>query len=723
MAREKAGKAASKKRSARPEPAPHALPPEHTAGERAAAFNPDVESIVALPLLDQLMVEGLENTYDVIIDVNRDYPGGRDKAQERVKDLIAALVRTHSIDPRQQGVHVRKTELSKQYVFGRLRGDLIQDLVKKDRELAQKEQHKPALYRVWPDFEVAPLTYRTVATVKADVARNAFGAMGHDIVWAVLDSGIQASHPHFRTHRNLELPTPLRHCDFGVFDEEASERAALIDECGHGTHVAGIIAGELQEGMDERLDQVKISATVGRRDEHGRLLPEYLQINAISGMAPACKLISFKVLDKDGRGPVSNLIAACEKIQEINGNGSHIRVHGVNVSVGYDFVPYWFTSGQSPLCVELDRLVRSGVVVVVAAGNTGYGWNQSAFRGAVPAGMEMTINDPGNAELAITVGSTHPENPLRNGVSYFSSKGPTGDGRMKPDLVAPGERIISCCASLGLREVAYRANSGTSVAAAHVSGIIAAFLSACREFIGRPEEVKEIFLSNATDLKRAPSFQGRGLVDLFRALSYVRGVTETTMTASGAAPTWEAASAVRAGGEETRSPDDAAPIEVFISYSHKDKRLRMQLETHLSLLKRNGVIDAWHDRRIGAGQEWVGAIDRHLDSATIILLLVTAEFLASDYCYDLEMTRALERHEAGEAVVIPVILRDVDWTSAPFARLKALPEDGKPVTSWSTRDRALADIARGIRKVAEELRPPRRRAGRDGSTVRLDAVR
>ena len=147
-----------------------------------------------------------------------------------------------------------------------------------------------------------------------------------------------------------------------------------------------------------------------------------------------------------------------------------------------------------------------------------------------------------------------------------------------------------------------------------------------------------------------------------------------------------------------------APIELFISYSHKDEALREQLGTHLSLLKRQGVIDEWHDRRIGAGQEWAGAIDQHLNRADVIVLLVSADFLASDYCYDLEMTRALERHDAGDACVIPVILRSVDWRGAPFAKLQALPRDAKPVTSWPDRDEAFTDVARGIRQVVEDLR-------------------
>src|SRR3954471_1709733 len=109
----------------------------------------------------------------------------------------------------------------------------------------------------------------------------------------------------------------------------------------------------------------------------------------------------------------------------------------------------------------------------------------------------------------------------------------------------------------------------------------------------------------------------------------------------------------------------AAPISLFYSYSHKDEALRDELETHLSLLKRQGVIAGWHDRRIEAGTEWAGAIDKNLEEAGIILLLVSADFLASPYCWDVEVRRAMERHEAGTARVIPVILRPVDWHSAP----------------------------------------------------------
>jgi hypothetical protein len=144
-------------------------------------------------------------------------------------------------------------------------------------------------------------------------------------------------------------------------------------------------------------------------------------------------------------------------------------------------------------------------------------------------------------------------------------------------------------------------------------------------------------------------------------------------------------------------------LEVFFSYAHEDEKLRDELVKHLSLLKRQGVIRDWHDRQITAGTEWAGAIDAHLQSAQIILMLVSADFMASDYCYDVEMQRAMERHEAREARVIPVILRPVDWQGAPFGKLQALPTDGKPITNWPNQDAAFVNVARGIRAVAQEL--------------------
>ncbi|MEH2169321.1 MAG: toll/interleukin-1 receptor domain-containing protein [Nostoc sp.] len=148
-------------------------------------------------------------------------------------------------------------------------------------------------------------------------------------------------------------------------------------------------------------------------------------------------------------------------------------------------------------------------------------------------------------------------------------------------------------------------------------------------------------------------------------------------------------------------PDQA--IEVFYSYAHEDEKLRDKLENHLTLLRRQGVITEWHDRKIGAGKEWHNEIDTHLDSSQIILLLISANFIASDYCWDVEVKRAMERHEAKEARVIPIILDSVDWKSAPFGRLQALPKSGKPVKKWGNHNDAFLSVAEGIRLVTKEL--------------------
>ncbi len=161
------------------------------------------------------------------------------------------------------------------------------------------------------------------------------------------------------------------------------------------------------------------------------------------------------------------------------------------------------------------------------------------------------------------------------------------------------------------------------------------------------------------------------------------------------------------------------PLELFISYSHKDDEFRKDLDTHLSTLKRQGVIDAWHDRRIAPGTEWADDIALHLESAQIILLLISADFIASNYCYDKEMTRALERHERREARVIPIILRPCDWQTAEFSKLQALPQDAKPITTWANRDEAFLNVALGIRRVVQEMTGD---APRRASQVKRDTL-
>lgn len=365
---------------------------------------------------------------------------------------------------------------------------------------------------------------RSICTVKADAAQASFDALGRGIVWAVIDSGVDHSHLHFTRHDNLLLNKPLEHIDF------TGGKSEKTDEFGHGTHVAGIIAGEYccQKG------EACITVCSRERNEDGEVKNDWEEVSRMRGMAPECKIVSYKALDANGRGKTSSLMSAIQQIQEINGHGRRLLIHGVNLSVGYDFEPEWFACGQSPLCVEVNRLVKSGVVVVVAAGNTGYG-RFNTVQGVYPAGIGLTINDPGNADEAITVGSTHKDMPHTYGVSYFSSKGPTGDGRLKPDLLAPGEKILSCGASVKAQKAlaepgapsgadmrcVYVEDSGTSMAAPHVSGCIAAFLSIRREFIGQPEKIKQIFTSAATDLRRERTFQGAGLIDLMRAIQSV----------------------------------------------------------------------------------------------------------------------------------------------------------------------------------------------------------
>ncbi|HEY6285279.1 MAG TPA: toll/interleukin-1 receptor domain-containing protein [Ktedonobacteraceae bacterium] len=144
-------------------------------------------------------------------------------------------------------------------------------------------------------------------------------------------------------------------------------------------------------------------------------------------------------------------------------------------------------------------------------------------------------------------------------------------------------------------------------------------------------------------------------------------------------------------------------IEVFYSYAHEDEKWRIELEKHLSLLKHQHLVKSWKDRDIKAGDEWKKEISIHLKSAQIILLLISPDFMASDYCYSIEMKYAMRRHNTGESCVIPTIIRPVDWHKAPFGKLHALPKDGIPVTTWPNQDEAFLNIVKGIRLVVEDM--------------------
>ncbi|TAK09723.1 MAG: serine peptidase [Candidatus Manganitrophaceae bacterium] len=338
--------------------------------------------------------------------------------------------------------------------------------------------------RIWKNSEKRALLDKSTQVVQAYTAQLGYGATGRGISWAILDTGIVASHPHFKTYNNIAA-------QWDCTEVGPPKMGEVTDESGHGTHVAGIIAGS------------------GTGDQA-----------AYRGMAPEAKLHIYKVLDDHGRGSDSWVIKALDHIASINESSPTLMIHGVNLSLGGPFDPTVYGTGFSPLCRELRRLWRMGVVVCIAAGNEGRIVIDTA-NGEQELNLDLSIGDPANLDEAIAVGSVHKEQPHLYGISYFSSRGPTADGRAKPDLVAPGERIVSCNARFVAKKPAthYVPMSGTSMACPHVSGILAGFLSVRREFIGRPDQVKEILLSHCTDLKRDRYHQGAGMPNLVRMLA------------------------------------------------------------------------------------------------------------------------------------------------------------------------------------------------------------
>lgn len=546
-----------------------------TEGERAADQRDIARGLQRSRISHDLLLE-IENPqsslreglgFPVIIELNNDYPGGAKAARAKVlTDYFWAdpedsdRVRRHfsripdpfsptlellgAVGPwslrsgiprdpprvkfaKADQLDIRKSAFTDSYLFGRLLPETILNLAFEDHAETQTDRKARLIFKLWLDAECRGMIDASVRTVKCDAAQAAFGARGKDVVWAVADTGIDGSHPHFQTHDTLSLPSGLHHCDFTTtepdVDVEESSRLALIDGDGHGSHVAGIIAGEVvRGGQGAVVQEIAVCKTERRENQEDIHYIEHPE--RISGLAPLAKLVSLKVLTTRDKGSVSSALAAVGHVQRVNEFGRNLRIHGLNLSLGYSFDPKIYGAGQSPLCRDVDRLVKSGVVVVVAAGNGGYGRVTLNTGASVVAAHGSTIADPGNAELAITVGSTHRDRPHEYGVSYFSAKGPTADGRLKPDLVAPGERIVSCALvppGSTSSTAHYCEESGTSMAAPHVSAAIAAFLSSRAEFIGKPEQVKALFLRTATSLGRQPEFEGSGLVDVMRALQAV----------------------------------------------------------------------------------------------------------------------------------------------------------------------------------------------------------
>ena len=516
---ERAGSAATEPSAGEQPPADDEREPLLTPGVIAPPLRSGAErEKIGFPAAD-------DEPIPVMAEINLRYHLGPDAAFKRLERLWLRVAGDR-----------RPSRISEQYVSGTLSMNEVERLVAADA--APVRWPARSIHRLWPDFPVQLHIDGSCVTVKADAARRAFNARGDGIVWAVVDSGIWGDHPHFAAYETLTHDDVRDLHRFFPVEGDPTPEGALVDERGHGTHVAGIIAGAIQPWLDGAQDRI-VRVTENRYNvenprEPLRVPREVQNMSLLAGMAPKAKLVSLKVLQAGGSldDRVGRVIKALAYIRKVNGESvDGMRIHGVNLSVGYEFNPQWFACGRSPLCNEVDKLVRSGVVIVVAAGNSGYGSLAVKFDAPTKFGLGMTINDPGNTERAITVGSTHRDAPHSYGVSYFSSKGPTGDGRRKPDLVAPGERITSCAAGQNLAAAVagrpdpttavYVEDSGTSMAAPHVSGAIAALLSVRREFIGRPELVKQIILDAATSLGRGMDFQGSGLLDLMRALQSV----------------------------------------------------------------------------------------------------------------------------------------------------------------------------------------------------------
>lgn len=426
-------------------------------------------------------------------------PESRAEMADRVVELVENV---SGLSENDADLGVQRLE---RYVSVRLTEAEAQRLIADD-ELKKLGLALPPLYRVWRNARKFALLDKSIHAVQASPAHQAYSATGRDIQWAVLDSGC-SEHVHFKKHHNIAARwdcTKLSHGPVRHGEKARDGVGDTTDRYGHGTHVAGIIAGEYD-----------FESATGKP----------LKLPKLTGIAPHTKLHIYKVLDDDGVGDDSWIIKALDHIASLNEKAGALEIAGINLSLGGEFEQGVFGCGHTPLCDELRRLWRQGVVVVLAAGNEGFRRLMSTD-GDFGANIPCSIGDPANLEEAIAVGSVHKEKPHTYGVSHFSSRGPTADGRSKPDCVAPGEQILSCRhdprpakgAKPLTRDDLYYKLDGTSMAAPHVSGLIACYLSLRREFVGQPDKVKKILLDNCTDLGRDRAMQGVGMPNLVKML-------------------------------------------------------------------------------------------------------------------------------------------------------------------------------------------------------------
>jgi hypothetical protein len=424
---------------------------------------------------------------------------------------------------------------------------IFRSLVDRAREVAPEPgapgeaMRAPDLWTVGLNRRAAVAIDRSVAATKADAARRVFEIDCSDLAWAVLDSGIDAAHPALQGPRDPSTGQTSR--VRATYDFTKLRQLLSLDS--HPTTGPAAVAKDVDlEEADRQFKRMRMRLRSGRSLDWGSLEPliditmgrspayrppvhdhgthvagilaaRPSEGSPLAGLCPDIRLYDLRVLDDQGRGDEFSIIAALQFIRYLNARADQPVIHGVNLSLSLIHDVENFACGRTPVCDECERLVASGVVVVAAAGNRGYE-RVLTSAGELDAFRAISITDPGNAEAVITVGATHRFQPHTYGVSYFSSRGPTGDGRVKPDILGPGERISSTLPGGG-----YGAKDGTSMAAPHVSGVAALLMARHREFLNQPARVKKILCDTATDLGRERYFQGCGMVDALRALQSV----------------------------------------------------------------------------------------------------------------------------------------------------------------------------------------------------------
>lgn len=412
----------------------------------------------------------------------------------------------------------------------------------------------PAVFDPYPLWTVSrnrPLFLsisRSVPAIKADAAYRLFNISCQGVTWAIIDSGIDAKHQAFLSRKpsgasgqeeeGWEKRTRVvATYDFSLIrhllSADGSSDAALPEELRRRLEENPDLADDLRHSIirGRNIDWSMLEPFIGiphKDPDYDRVIPEHgTHVAGIlaadssdaedhKGVCPNIKLYDFRVFDQYGEGDEFSVIAALQFVRHLNANKDFLVVHGVNLSLSIRHDVANFACGRTPVCEECERLVGAGVVVVAAAGNQGY-LQFMTSKGPQEGYLSISITDPGNADSVITVGATHRSMPHTYGVSYFSSRGPTGDGRIKPDLVAPGEKIESAVPGSGN----YKVMDGTSMAAPHVSGAAALLIARHPELAGQPRRIKQILCDTATDLGRERYFQGCGMVDVLRALQAV----------------------------------------------------------------------------------------------------------------------------------------------------------------------------------------------------------